>query len=81
VQLRGPYSFWHHTHLFRQVSGGTQMTDTVYYAMPFGFLGRLVHAFVIKQQLTRVFEYRSAIIATVFEIHADLTSRLQETTR
>jgi ligand-binding SRPBCC domain-containing protein len=75
VRLRGPYSFWHHTHFFRQVSGGTEMTDTVNYAMPLGLLGRLLHALVIKQLLARIFGYRSATIETVFEVRANLTNK------
>ena len=40
VQLSGPYRLWHHTHEFRpHPDGGTLMTDTVRYALPFGPLG------------------------------------------
>jgi len=42
-QLKGPYSFWHHTHEFEAIEGGVRMTDTVRYVMPFGLLGACVH--------------------------------------
>jgi len=81
VQLRGPYSFWHHRHEFRQVSGGTEMQDSVCYAMPFGLPGRLVHALVIKRLLDKIFEYRSEIIATAFEVRSDVIKKGEEATR
>ena len=34
VQLRGPYSFWHHTHTFVESGNGTVATDEVRYAIP-----------------------------------------------
>ena len=44
MQLTGPYRLWHHTHEFRpHPDGGTVMTDTVRYALPYGPLGALAH--------------------------------------
>jgi len=65
-QLKGPYSFWHHTHAFRAVDGGTEMTDTVRYLLPFGPLGALVHSMGVRQKLERIFEHRSQVIAGRF---------------
>lgn len=62
VQLKGPYSFWHHTHQFEKADGGTQMTDTVRYAMPFGILGRVAHRLFVTRQLQRIFRYRSEVL-------------------
>ena len=64
-QVKGPYAKWHHEHVFRSVdegpmAGGTEVTDTVTYALPFGPLGRLAHALVVRRQLESIFEYRSA---------------------
>ena len=59
VQLSGPYRLWHHTHEFRpHPDGGTLMTDTVRYALPFGPLGRLVHALIVRRDLQRIFDHR-----------------------
>jgi ligand-binding SRPBCC domain-containing protein len=62
-QIKGPYSFWHHTHAFRAVEGGTEMTDTVRYLLPFGPLGELVHALAVRRKLESIFEHRSRVIA------------------
>ena len=39
VQLKGPYSFWHHTHTFETDGEGTRIRDAVRYVVPFGPLG------------------------------------------
>jgi hypothetical protein len=65
-QLRGPYSFWHHTHSFRPVDGGTEMKDSVLYLLPFGPLGRLAHVLAVRRQLRRIFDHRSLVIAARF---------------
>ena len=59
VQVRGPYRLWHHTHRFEPVDGGTLMRDVVRYALPFGLLGRLAHAWLVKADLEAIFDYRA----------------------
>jgi ligand-binding SRPBCC domain-containing protein len=59
VQLRGPYRLWEHTHRFQAVDGGTRMFDVVRYALPFGFLGRMAHTWVVKADLEGIFDYRA----------------------
>lgn len=66
VQLRGPYSFWHHTHRFQAVNGGTEITDEVLYALPFGILGRVIHTLLVWRQLEYIFDYRSQRIQERF---------------
>ena len=66
VQLRGPYSFWHHTHTFEAVESGTLMTDTVRYVLPLGLLGRLAHALFVKRQIRGIFDYRSRVLTEHF---------------
>jgi ligand-binding SRPBCC domain-containing protein len=65
-QLRGPYSLWHHTHSFRSVEGGTEMTDLVRYMLPCGVLGELAHRFIVRRQLDAIFDHRARVIAGVF---------------
>jgi ligand-binding SRPBCC domain-containing protein len=65
-QLKGPYSFWHHTHTFRQTIEGTIITDEVRYVLPFGLLGRMAHALFIGRQLKRIFGYRAEYIENYF---------------
>lgn len=65
-QLRGPYRLWRHTHTFRDVAGGTVMTDTVDYEIGFGPFGRLAHAIMVERTLTKIFDYRADVIAGLF---------------
>lgn len=67
VALRGPYSFWHHTHTFEEKDQGTIMTDEVSYALPFGIFGRLAHFLWVKRQLKYIFDYRMRIIGELLE--------------
>lgn len=57
-QRKGPYRRWHHDHRFRAVAGGTEVTDTVTYALPFGVLGRLAHRLLVRRQLECIFDHR-----------------------
>jgi ligand-binding SRPBCC domain-containing protein len=66
LQLKGPYTFWHHTHSFVAWEGGTKITDEVEYVLPFGPLGRLAHAAVIRRQLEHIFSYRAEVIRKKF---------------
>ncbi len=63
LQLKGPYSLWHHTHAFREVEGGTEMTDEVRFVMPFWILGDILHALIVRRQLEEIFDYRARVIA------------------
>lgn len=65
-QLRGPYSYWHHTHSFTAVEGGTKIVDDVRYALPFGILGRIAHSLLVRRDLEKIFEHREKIIAHLF---------------
>jgi len=62
VQLRGPYSFWHHTHTFGADGNRTRITDEVRYVLPFGPLGNIAHRLFVRRRLEGIFEYRSSII-------------------
>lgn len=62
-QVRGPYKLWEHTHSFEGVNGGTQMKDSVRYALPLGPLGRLAHALRVRRDLNRIFDFRAETIA------------------
>jgi len=58
VQLSGPYRLWHHTHRFEAHNGGTRMTDIVRYRLPFGVIGRAMHALKVRRDIERIFDYR-----------------------
>ncbi len=59
VQLRGPYRFWHHSHRFESMDGGTLVHDVVRYVLPFGPLGLLAQAWIVKSDLEAIFDYRA----------------------
>jgi ligand-binding SRPBCC domain-containing protein len=65
-QERGPFRAWLHTHTFDPMGNGVLMSDVVRYALPFGPLGRLVHALWIRRALARIFDYRSERIGKIF---------------
>ena len=66
VQLKGPYSFWHHTHEFREVDGGTEVLDTVKYMVPFGPLGSILHGLIIRRDIENIFEYRTKVLNDIY---------------
>tara|TARA_B000000441_G_C21709195_1_gene331311 strand:- start:362 stop:832 length:471 start_codon:yes stop_codon:yes gene_type:complete len=66
-QLKGPYSMWHHTHEFRDLDGKVEMTDEIYYVMPFGLLGRLVNFLFVSRDLNNIFKHRVEIINKIFD--------------
>jgi ligand-binding SRPBCC domain-containing protein len=59
IQLAGPYRSWGHLHAFEEDGGVTLMRDVVTYCLPFGALGSMVHAFVVRRQLEDIFRYRA----------------------
>lgn len=61
-QINGPYRLWHHRHSFREVEGGTLISDEVKYALPLGILGRIAHSLFVKRQLRGIFAYRAEVI-------------------
>ncbi len=65
-QAKGPYRAWWHEHRFSRQNGYTVMEDRVYYAMPFGILGKLLNRLLIAQQLRATFNYRAAAICFRF---------------
>jgi len=67
IQAKGPYTVWRHTHRFSEVDGGTLITDSVEYALPFGLLGRLAHRFQVARDLSRIFDYRSRVQALLLD--------------
>lgn len=58
LQLAGPYKYWHHTHMFEPVHGGTWMSDRVVYEVGWGPLGWLAYKLFVRRSLERIFDYR-----------------------
>ena len=65
-QRFGPYALWHHKHFIHPIEGGVEMEDIIDYKVPFGFIGRLVHPFLVKSKLTEIFNYRTKKLIELF---------------
>lgn len=66
LQLKGPYSLWHHTHSFEARNGGTLMQDTVRYALPFGVFGDFLAGSIVRADVARIFDFREQEIEAIF---------------
>ena len=65
-QLYGPYALWHHKHFIKAIDGGAEMEDIIDYKLPLGWLGQLVHPFLVKPKLEEIFEYRQKKLTELF---------------
>jgi ligand-binding SRPBCC domain-containing protein len=63
-QTKGPYRFWHHTHIFRVHNGGTIVEDHVRYATPGG---RIVQRLLVAPDLEKIFSYRHGVLRKLFD--------------
>ena len=67
-QIAGPYALWHHTHRFEDGPGaGTRMTDTVRYRVGWGIAGRIATALWIRQDIARIFAFRTQVLHDLFK--------------
>jgi len=65
-QRFGPYALWHHEHHFKAIKGGVLMSDILYYAIPFGPIGRLTNSVYVGKQIEKIFTYREKAIKELF---------------
>lgn len=67
VQLKGPYSVWHHTHSFYEIESGTIIHDKVLFKLPLGPLGFLIAELLVKADIRKIFNFRSTVLDKVFQ--------------
>lgn len=67
-QEAGPYRLWWHEHTFQADGERTVMEDRVYYAPPFGIVGRLANRVFIGPTLKKIFQYRGDVIRLRFGV-------------
>jgi ligand-binding SRPBCC domain-containing protein len=65
-QRFGPYRFWHHQHLFREVEGGVEMHDLVHYLLPAMQFTWLANRCLVAPRLRRIFNYRRDALQRIF---------------
>ena len=65
-QMYGPYALWHHKHFIKEIDGGVEMEDIIDYKVPLGFLGQLVHPFLVQPKLEEIFAYRQKKLIELF---------------
>lgn len=65
-QRYGPYAMWHHKHFIKAIEGGVEMEDLIHYKVPLGFLGKLIHPYLVKPKLQEIFDYRTQALETKF---------------
>lgn len=68
-QRLGPFKLWHHEHRFQPLVEGVEVTDTVYYQMPFGVIGKALHALKVRKDLEAIFAYRDLKLKELFGTH------------
>ena len=65
-QRFGPYALWHHKHFIHEIEGGVEMEDIIDYKVPLGWLGQLVHPFLVQPKLNEIFNYRRKKLIELF---------------
>ena len=65
--LKSPFKSWIHQHKFEQIDGKTQLTDIIDFEMPFGFLGKFLEPFILRD-LKKMFDFRHEKTKKILEI-------------
>ena len=69
-QVRGPYRRWIHQHTFEAHDGGTLTRDRVSYSV---CGGGIIDQLFVRQDITRIFEFRSRALVNLFGAKMDRT--------
>ncbi len=67
-QRFGPYALWHHEHHFEAVPEGIKMTDKLFYAIPFWWIGRIANALFVEKKVEEIFEFRYKKLEKLFPL-------------
>jgi ligand-binding SRPBCC domain-containing protein len=63
-QESGPFRLWRHRHELLEAPGGTEVRDTVHWALPLDPFSRVAKPFV-RRQVASLFAYRSRVLPEV----------------
>lgn len=64
-QRLGPFRFWHHQHLFKEVARDVEIQDIVHYDMPLGPIGEMVHAISVHKRVEAIFDFRKKALEQI----------------
>jgi ligand-binding SRPBCC domain-containing protein len=67
IQRRGPFQAWRHRHLFREIEGGTELTDDVDYELPTSLPFRLLGAEAMTAMMANLFAKRQELTKALIE--------------
>lgn len=67
-QRVGPYKLWHHQHIILPEKSGILMKDIVSYQPPFGWVGSIANALLIKNKLNEIFNYRTEVLKEIYPL-------------
>ncbi len=65
-QYAGPYRLWHHEHRFLPTEGGVRIEDTIHYAIPMGFIGRIMNSIMVSGRIDQIFNFRKGVLDSLF---------------
>jgi ligand-binding SRPBCC domain-containing protein len=75
-QVRGPFAFWYHRHLFLDDGqGGTLLRDEVDYCPPLGMLGESLGSRFLDSKSKKLFDYRHEATSRIVESATDGSDR------
>jgi ligand-binding SRPBCC domain-containing protein len=70
IQKSGPFAHWYHRHRFEPTERDTTMyIDEIDYALPLGWVGRVLSSLAVRPRLERMFEYRHRAVARILNNH------------
>lgn len=69
-QASGPFRFWRHRHSFLEKAEGTEVLDTVHWALPLDPFSRIALPFV-RKQLDGLFTYRAQVLSAALRVWAE----------
>lgn len=72
-QRFGPYKFWHHQHHFKEIEGGTEMTDILTYGLPMGIMGRIANKIFVADKLQQIFNFRKERVIELFGTYPEIS--------
>jgi ligand-binding SRPBCC domain-containing protein len=66
-QVKGPFSRFHHEHIFESTSSGTRMVDRITFDAPAGPIGYLVERAILARHLRGLIEARNEFLRSQAE--------------